>query len=66
GKVDAPHNRNTLGTVSIYAGPLGAESDTQCDLVGVYNRFGDVPAGKWVRCVWNDQAQDWELLAAEC
>jgi len=66
GKTDAAHNRNTLGTVSIWAGPLGAESDTLFDLTGVYNRYGDVPAGKWVRCIWNDQGSDWELLAAEC
>ena len=66
GKVDGAHNRGTTATVSIYAGPLGGETDTQHDLVGVYNRFGDVPAGKWVRCVWNDQHQQWELVTAEC
>lgn len=66
GKTDAAHNRGTTGTVSIYAGPLGGETDTLLDLTGVYNRMGDVPAGKWVRCAWNDQGNDWELVAAEC
>jgi len=66
GKLDGPHNRGTTATVSIWAGPLGNETDTQHDLVGVYNRFGDVPAGKWVRCQWNEQLQEWELVAAEC
>ena len=53
-------------TVSIWSGPLGAEVDTQHDLPLVYNRYGEVPAGKWVRCIWNDQGSDWELVAAEC
>jgi hypothetical protein len=66
GKTDALHSRGAAGTVSIFAGPLGGETDTLLNLTGVYNRFGDVPAGKWVRCVWNDQGNDWELLAAEC
>lgn len=66
GKTDAAHGRGTAGTVSIYAGPLGGESDTLLNLTGVHNRYGDVPAGKWVRCVWNDQGNDWELVAAEC
>jgi hypothetical protein len=66
GKTDGLHGKNARATVSIWAGPLGAEVDTQHDLPLVYNRYGEVPAGKWVRCVWNDQGNDWELVAAEC
>jgi hypothetical protein len=66
GKTDGLHGKFTRGTVSIWSGPLGAEIDTGHDLSLVYNRYGEVPAGKWVRCVWNDQGNDWELVAAEC
>ena len=66
GKTDGLHAKWTRATVSIWSGPLGAEVDTQYDLTLVYNRYGDVPAGKWVRCVWNEQGNDWELVAAEC
>ena len=54
GKSDAGHLKGLKAAVSIWAGPLGAETDTLLDQGGVYNRFGDIPAGKWVRCVWND------------
>ena len=66
GKTDGVHGKFTRGVVSIWSGPLGAEIDTGHDLPLVYNRYGEVPAGKWVRCVWNDQENDWELVAAEC
>lgn len=66
GKTDLPHLKNSTARISIWSGPLGFEVDTQHDLPFVYNRYGDVPAGKWVRCAWNDQGNDWELVAAEC
>ena len=57
---------STTRAVSIWTGPLGSETDTSVDMPGVYNRFANVAQGKWVRCAWNHQAGDWELVAAEC
>jgi hypothetical protein len=66
GKTDGPHVKGTTGTISIYVGTLGSESDTTINMTGVYNRFADVDAGKWVRCAWNADSNGWELVAAEC
>lgn len=68
GKTDASHAKSSTGTISIYAGTLGSESDTGVNMTGVFNRFADVDSGKWVRCEWNPSSpgSDWELTAAEC
>ena len=66
GQTDASINKGTSGTISIYAGPLGSESDTTDNMSGVYNRFANVGSGKWVRCQWNHDRQQWELVSAEC
>jgi hypothetical protein len=66
GKTDADHDKGATGTVSIYAGSLGSESDTGANMTDVYNRFADIASGKWVRCAWNHDGQQWELTAAEC
>lgn len=66
GKTDAAINKGNSGTVSIFAGALGSESDTTVNMSGVYNRFANVASGKWVRCHWNHDAQKWELVSAEC
>lgn len=66
GKTDIAHAKGVTGTVSIHAGTLGSETDTTADMTGVYNRYADVASGKWVRCEWNGQYNDWELVAAEC
>jgi len=66
GKTDASHSKGATGTISIYAGPLGSETDTTADMPDVYNRFANVGSGKWVRCEWNEDANAWELTAAEC
>lgn len=66
GKTDAAHSKGATGTISIYAGTLGSESDTNVNMTGVYNRFANVASGKWVRCEWNEKTGDWEITAAEC
>lgn len=66
GKTDAAHAKGGTGTISIYAGTLGSETDTTVNMPNVFNRFADVASGKWVRCDWNGQSNDWELVAAEC
>jgi hypothetical protein len=66
GKTDSAHAKGSTSTISIYAGTLGSETDTTANMTGVHNRFADVASGKWVRCEWNGQYNDWELIAAEC
>jgi hypothetical protein len=66
GKTDAAHAKGATGTISIYSGGLGSETDTTLNMTGVYNRFADVSSGKWVRCQWTGQGNEWELIAAEC
>jgi hypothetical protein len=66
GKTDSSHSKGSTGTISIYSGALGSESDTGVNMTGVYNRFANVASAKWVRCHWNQDGQQWELVAAEC
>jgi hypothetical protein len=66
GKTDAVIGKGGTGTVSIYTGTLGAETDSGENLPVVYNRFADVATSKWVRCAWNAESNGWELVAAEC
>jgi hypothetical protein len=66
GKTDTAFGKGATGTISLWAGPLGAEVDTTVDISGVYNRFANVASGKWVRCEWNEETETWELTAAEC
>jgi hypothetical protein len=66
GKTDGTHNKGGSGTISIYAGTLGSETDTGLNMTGVYNRFATLTSGKWVRCEWNETDGAWEITAAEC
>jgi hypothetical protein len=67
GKTDAALAKGATGSISIFSGAtIGAETDTDFNMIGVYNRFSDVESGKWVRCGWNDDSARWELVAAEC
>lgn len=66
GKTDASHAKGASGTISIYAGTLGSESDTTVNMSSVWNRYANVSSGKWVRCAWDNDAQKWELVSAEC
>jgi hypothetical protein len=66
GKTDSSHAKSASGTISIYEGTLGSESDTSVNMTSVYNRFLDLDSGAWVRCAWNHTATQWELVAAEC
>lgn len=66
GKTDASHAKSASGTISVWAGEtLGSETDTTANITA-YNRFAAVSSGKWVRCDWNYDAQQFELVAAEC
>jgi hypothetical protein len=65
-KTDGGHTKSSSGTVSIYKGANGAETDSGVNITNVYNRFADVASTKWVRVSWNDHSDGWELIAGEC
>lgn len=63
GKTDeAIEGRTGAGTVNIYKGPFGAESDTGRDVV--CGTFTDVDADIWVNLHWRDLA--WYAVPLEC
>ena len=63
GKTDAAHGKGASGTVSIWTGTLGGETDTGVN-VTAYNRFAAVAITKWVMVAHNGVG--WYLIAAEC
>ena len=63
GKTDAAINKATSGTVSIYAGTPGSETDTTINLTA-YNKFANIASGKWVWIAPLDA--NWYITAAEC
>lgn len=63
-KTDAAHAKGATGTVSIYSGTKGSETDTGENIEGVYNRFADLATGKWALAFPVDSG--WELWAGEC
>lgn len=63
GKTDSSHAKSASGTISIWAGVEGSESDTGVN-VTAYNRFAAVGSGKWVLVV-SIQGRLY-LAAAEC
>jgi hypothetical protein len=48
GKTDSSHAKGASGTVSVWAGAVGSESDTTFNITSVYNRFANVATTKWV------------------
>lgn len=62
-KTDAAIAKGTSGTVSVYSGPPGSETDTGRN-VTAFNRFANVGSGKWVLVV--TIAGRRYLSAAEC
>lgn len=63
GKTDAAHAKGASGTVSIWNGTPGSETDTG-DNVDAYNRFANVAISKWVALANNGFG--FYLIAAEC
>jgi hypothetical protein len=63
GKTDEAIAKGTTGTVSIYAGESGTETDTGNN-VECKNRFADVDTGKWVAFTLIGSFH--YLIAAEC
>lgn len=64
GKTDASHAKGASGTVSLYSGTPGSETDTTENLTGVWNKFAAIGSGKWVWVDWQD-GMPYET-AAEC
>lgn len=63
GKTDAAHNKGASGTISIYSGTPGAETDTG-ENVTAFNKFADLESGKWV---WVElYGLNYYLTAGEC
>lgn len=66
GKADAAINKGSSGTVSIWTGASGSESDTGINVSNVKNRFSDVASGKWVALTWTGLYGFPYLMAKEC
>ena len=63
GKTDASIAKGSSGTVSIYCGQAGSETDTTWN-VDAYNRFSTVSSDKWVGVT--RVHGNWYLTAKEC
>lgn len=63
GKTDASHSKSAAGTVSVFSGAVGSESDTG-DNESVYNSFADVDTTKkQIALTFNSQIY---MISAEC
>ncbi len=65
GKTDASHDKAAAGTVSVWDGTLGSESDSTKNITGVHNHFADLATTKFVVQAWRG-GEDWLLIAGEC
>lgn len=67
GKTDAAISKGSSGTVSIWSGTPGSETDSTSNLTSCQNKFGDVASGKWVMVAVNPFGITGNyLIAAEC
>ena len=65
GKADSAISKSTTGTISVYSGTRGSETDTTKNITA-YNRMADIASGAWVLCEWSDWYANWEIIQAEC
>lgn len=63
GKTDAAISKGSSGTVSIWSGTPGSETDTG-DNITAFNRFANLGSGKWVAC--SPINGHYYLTSAEC
>lgn len=63
GKTDGTVSADSTGTVSIYSGDLGSETDTG-DNKTAYNRGDDIDADIWVELT--PRGGGWEMVPLEC
>lgn len=64
GKWDSDVSKGGSGTVSVWAGTIGSESDTSENVSSVYNRVKDVVSGDATYVSWVDDG--WQASPAEC
>lgn len=62
-KTDSSHAKGASGTVSIYSGTPGSETDTT-ENVTAFNKFANLGSGKW--CWVESNGFGWYLVAGEC
>lgn len=63
GKTDSSHAKGASGTVSIWTGTPGSETDSGVN-VTAFNKFANIASDKWV---WIDHnGFGWYLTAGEC
>jgi hypothetical protein len=63
GKTDAAITKGSSGTVSIWTGTAGSETDST-ENITVWNRIGNIAITKWCICAYFNNA--WYLVAGEC
>jgi hypothetical protein len=63
GKTSGAIAKGSSGTVHVYNGTAGSESDSGSTLTA-FNAFGDVASGKWIAAAQINGS--WYLIAAEC
>lgn len=56
---------DTVGTQLIFTGSAGSETSSGTS-TSVYNRYGNILSGAWVRCQWLDSAGTFEFVNAVC
>jgi len=64
-KTDAAHAKSASGTISVWDGTLGSETDSTKNITGVHNHFADLATTKFVVAAWRGGA-DWLEISGEC
>lgn len=64
GKTNASHAKGASGTINLYTGTLGSETQVTSVTVTAWNRYATVASGKWVECDWVNGG--WSVTSAEC
>lgn len=63
GKTDSAISADSTGTVSLWSGTLGSETDTTNNVTG-YSRGVNIDSGKWVNVM--RRGGGWEIYPLEC
>ncbi len=64
GKADADISKGSAGSFTIWAGTPGSETTTGITMAGIYNRWGDISSGSWVRADFD--GKQFQYAMAEC
>lgn len=66
GKTDSSLAKDSAGTISIWHGTTGSETDSTHNFENVRNDYASLDSGKKVEMRWNAHDQKWRLIAGEC